>query len=216
MSRYLLMIPLMLAACAPNSFHPAVTASSQLWLDKSTVSQVSDEHYVFFTPGAATLEADSTLPANILSRPEAVAQVTITPPVSDALRSKRVGALYQTLRRAGVPASRIQVVANGQSVPDGYALMVTQNAITPPPCPDWSADPTGTVNNVPFSNLGCATANNITQMVADPADLVGNSAMVPMDGGRNAMVVQRYRSDTATAAPSAGPVSALGATGGEK
>ncbi len=68
-----------------------------------------------------------------------------------------------------------------------------------PNCPDVSHfDMTRTGSNSALPSLGCAMGVNLAAMVANPADLVGASAIEPSDAGRRAVVMTRYRNGEST------------------
>jgi type IV pilus biogenesis protein CpaD/CtpE len=59
------------------------------------------------------------------------------------------------------------------------------------PCPPWT-QPTPD-DNAPLPRLGCTTARNLRQMIADPADLTEGQRNPIADGAALAASVARYR-----------------------
>ena len=74
-------------------------------------------------------------------------------------------------------------------------------------CGQWPADLTESAQSRNYHNFGCASQNNLAQMVANPADLLGPRASGPIEPGRRTTVIGNYirgestRADTAIVAP---------------
>jgi pilus assembly protein CpaD len=67
------------------------------------------------------------------------------------------------------------------------------------PCPEGWGDLRPTVPGEQWPAFGCATANNIASMVADPGDLLGPRAFGLADTGRRQTVIDAYRQGQPTA-----------------
>jgi pilus assembly protein CpaD len=85
---------------------------------------------------------------------------------------------------------------------DRVAIDIADDTVLVPGCPDWSRpDALGNENAV-GSNLGCATATNLSLMLADPRDLVKGRGASVTDGGSAADAVAAWRADKAKDLPS--------------
>lgn len=60
-------------------------------------------------------------------------------------------------------------------------------------CGQWSEDIIATGQNKNYHNFGCATQNNLAQMVANPADLLGPRAMSEVDSTKRTVVIEDWR-----------------------
>lgn len=87
---------------------------------------------------------------------------------------------------------------------------------TAPTCPKWDDETLDRYANDPMPQLGCATAGNLSKMIADPADLVraetkgGRKNMG--DGAALSHGVTKYRSGRLLSTPA--PTSTPQASGG--
>ena len=63
-------------------------------------------------------------------------------------------------------------------------------------CGQWNEDVTATAHNRNYHNFGCATQNNLAQMVANPADLLGPRAMSDVDSTKRTQVIEDWREST--------------------
>ncbi len=64
-------------------------------------------------------------------------------------------------------------------------------------CGEWGEDIVDTTENKNYNNFGCATQNNLAQMIANPADLLGPRAMSEIDATKRSRVIEDWR-DTST------------------
>lgn len=78
-----------------------------------------------------------------------------------------------------------KVVTNGK----------TSYVVVRPGCPNWSDAADWTTDNRVSSNFGCATANNLGLMLADPADYAKGRSNGPLDGTYAATGVRKYHED---------------------
>ncbi len=125
-----------------------------------------------------------------------------------ALSKRRVDAVKAQILALGYRDARIETRAYGErgaaQPPATQAAMAKDRraavrvrlyvSVTPP-CPDWSRPVAYDPQNLPSSNLGCATANNLAEMVADPRNLVAGNELGPGDGSQAVGAVERYRTD---------------------
>ncbi len=120
------------------------------------------------------------------------------------LAERRASSLIAYLKTRGLDAVR----GDAQG---GATITVTRYVVTTPDCPDFSKASVTDFTNLPSSNFGCATAVNLSLMVADPADLHHGRDLGGADGVRMAAAVYGYRTgalppltsedDTGTLAP---------------
>ncbi len=109
----------------------------------------------------------------------------------DRLAAARIRQLGALLMRRGI---ELETVPPPDGIePNHLALMVDRYVATPPACPDWSGSPMTPHDNVPGSNFGCATMNNLAQMVDNPRDLMEGRALGPADAEPASDAVKRYR-----------------------
>jgi pilus assembly protein CpaD len=102
------------------------------------------------------------------------------------------GFATQVIRDTTTPAHQVRVV-------------LERYVATMPVCPDWSHVSWETFKNQTSSNFGCATADDLAAMVADPRDLAVGRPLASAPGEAAAKPVERYR---------AGAVPVLGGGGG--
>ncbi|MGH6886966.1 MAG: CpaD family pilus assembly lipoprotein, partial [Geminicoccales bacterium] len=72
-------------------------------------------------------------------------------------------------------------------------VVLERYLVTLPACPDWSRESGTDFDNLPLSNLGCATQTNLGLMIAEPKDLVRGRPLGPADGIQQAEGIVRYR-----------------------
>lgn len=68
-------------------------------------------------------------------------------------------------------------------------------------CPDWSSNPVANYNNDDFSNLGCATGNNLYVQLKNPVDYEHGNGKAGISAARDSTALQGYL--TGASAPSA-------------
>ncbi len=103
----------------------------------------------------------------------------------------------QTLRKLGVPASRIriapyQVDDHGKVAPVRLAFLKLKAKA--PECGIWPEDIGRTTTDRSYYNFGCAQQQNLAAMIENPADLVRPRDMTVADGAQRARVIEQYRS----------------------
>lgn len=62
-------------------------------------------------------------------------------------------------------------------------------------CPDWRRSNLMDISELNSSNFGCATADHLARMVADPRDLASGRALAPATGEHASAAIERYRTD---------------------
>jgi len=60
-------------------------------------------------------------------------------------------------------------------------------------CGQWDEDILDTKENINYANFGCATQNNLAQMIANPADLLGPRGMSEIDSTKRTKVIEDWR-----------------------
>ena len=162
-------------------------------------------HAVAFAPESALLSAgeaaaiDHFLAGAGLQKSDRI-RVAVAAQDAPALSQSRADTLLAHLASLGLRATpRISAGA--------AALEVVRTHVTAPDCPDWSKPGLLDMSNTGSSNFGCATAVNLSLMVADPADLAQGRELGAADGERMAEAVRRYRTGELPA-PSASSESA--------
>jgi len=131
------------------------------------------------------------------------AQVTTDDPVylegatSDRLSGPRISALARDLTRQGYAVATLPAAPD--AVPKNALLVVVERyVVTPPDCPNWTKSPSDDHENAQSSNFGCADANNLGLMVADPRDLVIGRQLGPAGAAQAGLAIQRYRAGQTT------------------
>ena len=76
---------------------------------------------------------------------------------------------------------------------NGIVVEAVRYVVIPPSCPDWSGSSKNDANNAPDSNFGCATARNLSLMVAHPRDLVHGRTLEPAPAIRFHKSLESYR-----------------------
>ena len=148
-------------------------------------------HAVGFAPESARLAAGEVaaierfLAGAALRKSDRI-RVAVTDRDGVALGQARTESLLAHLADMGLAATPRM----GAS---GAAIEVERSLVIAPDCPDWSKPGLLDMSNTPSSNFGCATAVNLSLMVADPGDLALGRELGPADGVRMAETVRRYR-----------------------
>lgn len=69
-------------------------------------------------------------------------------------------------------------------------------------CGQWTDDLVHTPENRNYENFGCATQNNLAEMIANPQDLIGPRGQSEIDAERRGTVIQDWRENGTAALPS--------------
>jgi pilus assembly protein CpaD len=199
---------LALAACESKPDLPPADMAKSI-----NVQHVRVQYAAAFAPGVSDLSASEVTRLNtFLDQADMLPgdKVFLAAPAGDPLATARTGRIVSLLARHGLGAEPVPLPPGGVE-PNHVVVLVDRYVAVPPACPDWSEDPTGTHDNVTGSNYGCATLNDLAQMIANPHDLVTGEQMGPAEGDPAADSVLRYR--TGTVLPFSGS-SASGTTSG--
>ena len=127
-----------------------------------------------YAPGQTAPSAEDAARIDALARQarEAGEPITIAASgsgsVADHQRLAHVRALVQ---RSGAAIQSSSVSSGVAAVPNTIVLQLERYVARDLNCPDWSKSPGYDGQNLPHSNLGCATSVNIQTMVANPRDL---------------------------------------------
>lgn len=123
------------------------------------------------------------------------------PSGGDPVSTRFAHSVAERLNAMGA-AGRFQVVA--YEAPDPRAPVLvgyeTLTAVVPQCGTNWG-NLTRTARNETSANFGCAVTANLAAQIANPRDIVTPRAMPPVDSGRRAVVLDRYRRGTQTSAP---------------
>ena len=92
-----------------------------------------------------------------------------------------------------LPGAVVRVHSGGGSLPHGVRVLVGHYLVKIPDCPDQTR--LSDSGNVPGSNFGCATAVNLSRMVADSTDLQQGRSLAPGDAQVLSAAVRRYWED---------------------
>lgn len=105
------------------------------------------------------------------------------------------------LKRSEVQLSRYHAPKHG----DAATIRLSYdsiNAAVASKCGEWSEDLGDTSENRNYGNFGCATQNNLAEMIANPADLLGPRGESEIDAERRDNVIDDWRSNGTPSLPS--------------
>lgn len=161
------------------------------------VSVLHDDVIIPFAPGTARLGASEIAQLdNFVARDggdRSHVSVLIGANTGPAALAEQRGREIQAhLARRGITATLVRG-DNDRLAVNTAMVSVDRYVVTTPHCPDFSKATESNYTNTPNSNFGCATAQNLGLMVADPADLVRGRDNGPQDGTQSVLAIQRYR-----------------------
>ena len=98
------------------------------------------------------------------------------------------------MRHAGIKPSAVAVEPYyfGGDPAAPIRLSYLQVVAVPPDCPDWSENIARDPQNMPFTNMGCATQRNLAVAVANPQDLIEPHGETPRASERRDVVWGKY------------------------
>jgi pilus assembly protein CpaD len=182
---------LALAACGP-----AITDyTSSEAVNEVKLDDASHNFPLIFVPGSDRLaRGEAERLAVLVARGEIASRdrVSVSPGGPPALAARRVASVGSVLLHWGI------LVGPGPVLPvprNAGVLEVGRYLVTLPPCPNWSKPASTEFNNMVASNFGCATAINLGEMVANPADLASGQPLGPAAGTPAVAAVTRYMQD---------------------
>ncbi len=157
-------------------------------------------HPVLFEPGSAMLSEDESRRLDhFLSgvAPKPVHRILVDFGGEGdwtRLARERIDALTRQLHQYQ-PDTAVHAYAGGETPPHGVRVLVGHYQIEIPDCPDpWQlsgANP----DDARDGTFGCATAVNLSRMVADPSDLQQGRSLSPGDGQVLSAAIRRYWED---------------------
>lgn len=102
----------------------------------------------------------------------------------------------EILGRLGVQPERMLLAAAGARAGDGDIAVTLRNIrASASGCPDWRRSNLMDLSELNSSNFGCATADNLARMIADPRELSTGRALAPANGANATGALERYRTD---------------------
>lgn len=139
------------------------------------VMELESRHAVTFVAGSAAVSEIETSRLESFAGPllsDTTAEVMVEMPrgVGDPLLERD-----RALNVVGVLADRgitARIVELPESSPDHVRVIVRRFTAVAPDCPDWETTQPNPYTNVAASNHGCATAQNLSVMIENPADLI--------------------------------------------
>ena len=98
------------------------------------------------------------------------------------------------MRHAGIKPSAVAVEPYyfGGDPAAPIRVSFLQVVAVPPDCPDWSENIARDPQNMPFTNMGCATQRNLAVAVANPRDLIDSRGETPRSSERRDVVWSKY------------------------
>jgi len=196
-----------LTACAASSAGPetAVAARTETaqWEERVHVDAQPDE--VLLALHAEGLSAnqgqalDDLLGRWLAAEAREIVVSAPTGGASGEVAGRMAVAARQRLVAMGAPASKVRVMgydaagAPGAPLKVGFLRYVAQV----PRCGGWE-NITSTRDNTAYENFGCAVTANMAAQVANPEDLLSPRATTPIDSGRRATVLDKYRKGEVT------------------
>ena len=170
----LLALPLMLAACAPNSAGLRDNAGLES-IHKASVSFQQSVHPLTIGKDGLSAEESAALDSFVNGMGLSFAD-RITLQSGEAARAEQYRDwLNAALGRHGLAISSVQ---QGTGFAPGRAQLVIDRAtVSLPDCGRHTQPLPVNWQNQNMSNYGCATASNIATMVANPADLVSGNTL---------------------------------------
>lgn len=176
---------------------------------KVEVIELDSRHAVAFVPGSAAVSEIEASRLERFARPlisdsTATVMVEIPRGVGDPLLERdRAFNVVGALADRGITSRLVELP---ESSPDHVRVIVRRYTAVAPDCPDWETEKPNPYTNIASSNFGCATAQNLSVMIDNPADLIEGRDAGDARGDSNTGAVQRLRTRTTPAltAPSTG------------
>lgn len=200
-----------LAAC-DSPEQAAQIAPKQPRADRATAI-----HGVTFAPARPELSADERQRLAVFVQdlqPDRTTVTLMTSSTSPGLQAQRAAAVRQQLHALGMPTASVTQAKSVVVGPDTVVVSAESYSARALNCPDWSKSGTYDPFNIAHSNLGCANAKNIADMVANPRDLEMGRTPGPGSGHLGAAAVDRLYNDKAKVPPSGGSSASGGGGGG--
>jgi pilus assembly protein CpaD len=190
----------LLAGCAAPAAGPetavAPRTAAQQWEDRVYVDSRPDEVLLALHAEGLSVAQNQALDG-LLGRWLAAEarEIVVSAPTGGAngeIAGRMAVAARQRLVAMGAPDAKVRVMgyagAPGAPLKVGF-LRYTAHV---PQCGGWE-NITATRNNEAYENFGCAVTANIAAQVANPEDLLSPRPEGPIDSGRRATVLDKYR-----------------------
>jgi pilus assembly protein CpaD len=124
---------------------------------------------------------------------------------NEAAARRSASDAVKELTELGIKTSRIVIKhydASGHGSSATMRVVFTDlTASVDSQCGQWDEDIIDTSENKNYANFGCATQNNLAQMIANPADLLGPRAMSEIDSTKRTAVINDWRESTTEVTP---------------
>lgn len=190
-----------LSGCLPQ---PEAAGSNSVWRDdiKSPVQReialkaVEATHIIHASDGRLARGEAGRLGAFLAAHGTPWSMdVRIQPLSSDG--SAAIEDAASALIQLGVQRTRISAIQPlGNAAGDGdIAITARHIQASAVGCPDWRRSNLMDISELNSSNFGCATADHLARMVADPRDLASGRALAPAMGEHASAAIERYRTD---------------------
>ena len=168
---------------------------------KIEVIELDSRHAVSFLPGSAMVTEIEAARLESFAKPllaDATATATVMVEVprglgDPLLERDRAFAVVEALAVRGITSRMVDLP---ESSPDHVRVIVRRFTAVAPGCPDWETEIPNPYTNHAASNHGCATAQNLSVMIENPADLTHGRDSGDARGDSNADAIKRLRTRT--------------------
>lgn len=166
---------------------------------KIEVMELDSRHAVTFVSGSTVVSEIEASRLENFTKPllaDKTAEVMVELPhgVNDPLLQRdRAFNVVGVLADRGITARLVDLP---ESSPDHVRVIVRRYTAVVPNCPDWETAQPNPYTNVTSSNFGCATLQNLSVMIENPADLIEGRDPGHARGDANADAMKRLRTRT--------------------
>jgi len=197
----------LLAACAGPAAGPetavAPRSASDKWEDRVRIDSRPDEVLLALHAGGLSAAQTQALD-ELVGRWMAVEarEIVVNAPIGGAsgeMAGRMAMAARQRLVAMGAPATKVRVTGyDAGGAPDApLRVGFLRFTASVPKCGGWE-NLAATRDNTAYENFGCAVTANMAAQVANPEDLLGPRVETPIDSGRRATVLDKYRKGEVT------------------
>jgi pilus assembly protein CpaD len=197
----------LLAACAGPAAGPetavAPRSASDKWEDRVRIDSRPDEVLLALHAGGLSAAQTQALD-ELVGRWMAVEarEIVVNAPIGGAsgeMAGRMAMAARQRLVAMGAPATKVRVTGyDAGGAPDApLKVGFLRFTASVPQCGGWE-NLAATRNNTAYENFGCAVTANMAAQVANPEDLLSPRDGTPIDSGRRATVLDKYRKGEVT------------------
>lgn len=142
---------------------------------------------------------------NYATNGSGLVQVLLPSGSSNSAAAQRVhGQIVSALTGGGVASRNIVTAsydASGATGTPPVRISYRAMSASTEPCGKWPDDLSRTADNKHYANFGCASQNNLAEMIANPADLIGPQLPSPADSAKRSLAISRYQRDTGSWRP---------------